>query len=283
MNINVSQIEKSAKNYKDVVNKDCFITGKKYDEYKVIFKDIIDEFNKSKEILENKSKISEQIIKEKEEENINDNNDINSNLESINNMINNGDNSENKNEINNENINNEEENNQKENSNLENKEINNSSKNINQNKNDDNNNSNIQEKKIKGKRTIDDWLNEMNSKIEILSETVSKNEEATNPSSSINIREEENNYEYISKKLQKINAEKNKKDLESVFKEMFDIDLDIKKLDRDLEQSLNNSGSNKISGKELKDLNKNLDNIINKLVKNLDLNGKVKENTFENI
>ena len=271
VNINVAQIEKSAKNYKEMVSKDCFMTGKKFDEYKLIFKDIIDEFEKSQNM-------NEQIIKEKDEENINENNDINNNLESINNMINNGDNSEIKND--NENNNNGEENNNKEIKDLENNEDNNNnSQNIKVNKNEEIDN----EKKKKEKRTIDDWLNDMNAKIEILSETVTKSEEANNPCSRINLREEENNYEYISKKLQKINAEKNKKDLETIFKEMYDIDLDIKRLDGNLEQSLNNSDNNKISGKELKELNKNLDNIINKLVKSLDLNGKVKENNLENI
>ena len=45
VNINISQIEKSAKNYKDIVSKECFMTGKKFDEYKEVFKDIIDESN----------------------------------------------------------------------------------------------------------------------------------------------------------------------------------------------------------------------------------------------
>ena len=274
VSINVSQIEKSAKNYKELVSKFCFMTGKKYDEYRVIFKDFIDESDKSKDNLNNTNKNNFETIKEKDEENINENNDLNNNLESINNMINNGDNSEIKNEINNENNNKEEENNKKE---IDNKENNNGNSNLNGSKNNKNGNNNIQEKKIKEKKNIDDWLNGINSKIEILSENISKNEEANNPGSSIKLREQENNYEYISKQLQKINAEKNKKDLETIFKEMYDIDLDIKKLDRELDQSLNNSSNNKITSKDLKDLNKNLDNIINKLVKNLDIKEIVSE------
>ena len=63
---------------------------------------------------------------------------------------------------------------------------------------------------------------------------------------------------------------------------MHEIDLNIRSMDNNLDQCLNNSEVDKINGKMLKDLNKALDNTINKLVKNLDLNGKLKENAFEN-
>ena len=145
-----------------------------------------------------------------------------------------------------------------------------------------NNNTNDEQKKKGEKRDIDSWLSDMNVKIELLSETVSKSTEANNSKTNININDEENNYEYIYKKLQKINAEKNKKDLETIFNEMHEIDLNIRSMDNNLDQCLNNSEVDKINGKMLKDLNKALDNTINKLVKNLDLNGKLKENAFEN-
>ena len=265
VNINIAQIEKSAKNYKDIVCKDCFMTGKKYDEYKEVFKDIINEFNKEKE--NNTNNNVNNAIKENNEENNNENynNDINNNLESINNMINQD----------NENNNNKQEKKVEEKNNLENN-------NKNSPVNNENNNTNDEQKKKGEKRDIDSWLSDMNVKIELLSETVSKSTEANNSKANININDEENNYEYIYKKLQKINAEKNKKDLETIFNEMHEIDLNIRSMDNNLDQCLNNSEVDKINGKMLKDLNKALDNTINKLVKNLDLNGKLKENAFEN-
>ena len=82
------------------------------------------------------------------------------------------------------------------------------------------------------------------------------------------------------KKLQKINAEKSNKDLETFFNEMHEMDLNIKTIDNNLEQCINNSENSKINNKLLKDLNKNLDSIINKLVKSLD---KTNENSIDNI
>ena len=282
VNINISQIEKSAKNYKDIVGKECFMTGKKFDEYKEVFKDIIDEFNNNENNTNNNIN-EEKIIKENNDENIN--NDINSNLENINKMINQDNEDNNNNEENkNEEIKNEE------NKNEENKNEENKNEEI---KNEENNNNEIEKNDIKedtkeekskkeDKKDIDKWLNDVNNKIEILTESLSKNSGANNSESNINIRDEENNYEYLYKKLQKINAEKNKKDLETIFNEMHEIDLNIKNMDKNLDECLNNSEVNKINGKILKDLNKNLENTINKLVKNLDLNGKIKENAFEN-
>ena len=273
ININVSQIEKSAKNYKDIVSKECFMTGKKFDEYKEVFKDIIEEFNNENNINNNINE--ENTIKENNDENINNNynNDINSNLESINKMINQD----------NEDNNNNEENKNEENKNeeIKNEETNNIENNDNEN-NDKKENIKIEKKKKEEKKDIDQWLNDVNKKIEILTESLSKNSGTNNSELNINIRDEENNYEYYNKKLQKINAEKNKKDLETIFNEMHEIDLNIKNMDKNLDQCLNNSETNKISGKILKDLNKYLENTINKLVKNLDLNGKIKENAFEN-
>ena len=306
VNINISQIEKSAKNYKDIVSKECFMTGKKFDEYKVVFKDIINEFNNNENNTNNNIN-EEKTIKENNDENINNNfnNDINSNLESINRMINqdnedNNNNEENKNEENKNEENKNEENKNEENKNEENKneenkneenkneENNNNENNNNENNNNENEKNNINENikdeknKKEEKKDVDQWLNDVNNKIEILTESLSKNSGANNSESNINIRDEENNYEYLYKKLQKINAEKNKKDLETIFNEMHEIDLNIKNMDKTLDQCLNNSEVNKINGKILKDLNKNLENTINKLVKNLDLNGKIKENAFEN-
>ena len=276
ININVAQIEKSAKNYKDIVSKECFMTGKKYDEYKEIFKDIINEFNKSKEENININN-SDNIIKESNNENINENsnNDLNNNLESINNMINEDNKEEKKNE----------ENNILENSN---ENTNNLLKSNNTEKVDENNNkesiNNVEKNKKEEKRDIDTWLTEVNEKIEKLSENISKNSESNNSNSSLNLRDEENNYEYNYKKLQKINAEKNKKDLETIFNEMHEIDVNIKNIDNNLDQCLNDSETSKSNGKILKDLNKSLDNILNKLLKNWDSNGKIKENsTLENI
>ena len=270
ININVSQIEKSAKNYKDIVSKDCFMTGKKYDEYKEIFKDIINEFNLEKEKSNNNN--IENIIKESNNENINENfnNELNTNLESINNMINGDNNEEKKTEENNnlENIN----------ENSDNKLENNKNEKE-ENNNKESNNNNVEENKKLEKRDIDGWLTNMNEKIEKLSETITKNDESNNSNSSLSLRDEENNYEYTYKKLQKINAEKNKKDLETIFNEMHEIDVNIKNIDNNLDQCLNNSETSKINGKVLKDLNKSLDNIINKLLKNLDVNGKIKENS----
>ena len=275
VNINVAQIEKSAKNYKDIVSKECFMTGKKYDEYKEIFKDIIDEFNKGKE--ENKNN-SENIIKESNNENINENsnNDLNNNLESINNMINEDNKEEKKNE----------ENNILANSNENNDNLlkSNNNEKMDENNNKESINNNVELNKKEEKRDIDTWLTDVNEKIEKLSENISKNSETNNSSSSLNLRDEENNYEYNYKKLQKINAEKNKKDLETIFNEMHEIDVNIKNIDNNLDQCLNDSEASKSNGKILKDLNKALDNVLNKLIKNWDSNGKIKENsTLENI
>lgn len=187
--INVSQIEKSAKNYKEIVSKECFTSGKKFEEY-------------------------------------------------------------NRNNINNSNV------------------------------NEENNNENKNEKKEK--IDIDGWLNDMNTKIESLGEIFSKNDEVSVNTNFV-LQNEESNYDAVLKKLQKINAEKNTKDLETIFNEMHDIDLNIKNIDNNLEKCINNSENSKTNNKVLKDLNKNLDNIINKLVKSLDLNEKANENSIDNI
>ena len=181
--INVSQIEKSAKSYKEIVSKECFNSGKKLEEY--------------------------------------------------NNSINNS-NNENENEVN-------------------------------------------EEKKEK--KDIDGWLNDMNAKIESLSETMTKSDEI-NANTNFTLQDEESNYDNLLKKLQKINAEKSNKDLETFFNEMHEMDLNIKTIDNNLEQCINNSENSKTNNKLLKDLNKNLDSIINKLVKSLD---KTNENYIDNI
>ena len=192
VSINVSHIEKSAKNYKDMVCKECFLSGKKFDEY-----------------------------------NINKKNDINNNEE----------------------------------------------KKDNENKED---------QKDKNSIDIDGWLNDMNTKIESLGEKYSKNDEES-VNNKIVLQNEDINYELLLKKLQKINAEKNTKDLETIFNEMHDIDLNIKTIDGNLEKCLNDSENYKANNKVLKDLNKNLDNIINKLVKSIDFNEKINDNSIENI
>jgi hypothetical protein len=181
--INVSQIEKSAKSYKEIVSKECFNSGKKLEEY--------------------------------------------------NNSINNS-NNENENEVN-------------------------------------------EEKKEK--KDIDGWLNDMNAKIESLSETMTKSDEI-NANTNFTLQDEESNYDNLLKKLQKINTEKSNKDLETFFNEMHEMDLNIKTIDNNLEQCINNSENSKTNNKLLKDLNKNLDSIINKLVKSLD---KTNENSIDNI
>ena len=198
ISINVSQIEKSAKSYKEIVSKECYTSGKKFDEY---------------------------------------NNTINSN-DNLNN---------------NENNNNDQEN------------------------NDENN-----ENEIKEKDNIEVWLNNMNDKIELLCDSMSKNDEM-NSSNNFALQDEESNYDNLSKKLQKINAEKNNKDLETIFNEMHEIDLNIKNIDNNLEQCINNSENSKANNKVLKDLNKNLDNIINKLIKTIGLNEKMNESSIDNI
>ena len=72
--------------------------------------------------------------------------------------------------------------------------------------------------------------------------------------------------------------------METIFNEMHEIDVNIKNIDNNLDQCLNDSESSKSNGKILKDLNKSLDNVINKLLKNVDIKGKIKENSsFENI
>ena len=262
--INVADIEKSAKNYKDIVNKDCFITGKKFEEYKEIFKDIINKYNNND--------------KEINEENINDNfinNDINSNLENINNMINqdnenNNNKEENKKELDEEN-NNIENIQEKENNNLEN----NKENNIKENENANVINNNKKEKEKRDIRDVDKWLSDMEEKIEKLADSLSKNNGSNSSESNINLRDMENNYDYTYKKVQKINAEKNHKDLESIFNEMHELDLNIRNIDNNLNQCLNNSDVNKINGKILKKLNQDLDNTIKKLMKNADIKGKV--------
>ena len=253
------------------------MTGKKYDEYKEIFKDIINEFNKSKEENININN-SDNIIKESNNENINENsnNDLNNNLESINNMINEDNKEEKKNE----------ENNILANSNENNDNLlkSNNNEKMDENNNKESINNKDEQNKKEEKRDIDTWLTGVNEKIEKLSENISKTSETNNSSSSLNLRDEENNYEYNYKKLQKINAEKNKKDLETIFNEMHEIDVNIKNIDNNLDQCLNDSETSKSNGKILKDLNKSLDNILNKLLKNWDSNGKIKENsTLENI
>ena len=269
--INVADIEKSAKNYKDIVNKDCFITGKKFEEYKEIFKDIINKYNNNG--------------KEINEENINDNfinNDINSNLENINNMINqdnenNNNKEENKKELDEEN-NNIENIQEKENNNLEN----NKENNIKENENANVINNNKKEKEKRDIRDVDKWLSDMEEKIEKLADSLSKNNGSNSSESNINLRDMENNYDYTYKKVQKINAEKNHKDLESIFNEMHELDLNIRNIDNNLTQCLNNSDVNKINGKILKKLNQDLDNTIKKLMKNADIKGKVLDNGLKN-
>ena len=270
-NINVADIEKSAKNYKDIVNKDCFITGKKFEEYKEIFKDIINKYNNNG--------------KEINEENINDNfinNDINSNLENINNMINqdnenNNNKDENKKELDEEN-NNIENIQEKENNNLEN----NKENNIKENENTNVINNNKKEKEKRDIRDVDKWLSDMEEKIEKLADSLSKNNGTNSSESNINLRDMENNYDYTYKKVQKINAEKNQKNLESIFNEMHELDLNIRNIDNNLTQCLNNSDANKINGKILKKLNQDLDNTIKKLMKNADIKGKVLDNGLKN-
>ena len=270
-NINVADIEKSAKNYKDIVNKDCFITGKKFEEYKEIFKDIINKYNNND--------------KEINEENINDNfinNDINSNLENINNMINqdnenNNNKDENKKELYEEN-NNIENIQEKENNNLEN----NKENNIKENENANVINNNKKEKEKRDIRDVDKWLSDMEEKIEKLADSLSKNNGTNSSESNINLRDMENNYDYTYKKVQKINAEKNQKNLESIFNEMHELDLNIRNIDNNLTQCLNNSDANKINGKILKKLNQDLDNTIKKLMKNADIKGKVLDNGLKN-
>ena len=271
VNINVADIEKSAKNYKDIVNKDCFITGKKFEEYKEIFKDIINKYNNNG--------------KEINEENINDNfinNDINSNLENINNMINqdnenNNNKEENKKELDEEN-NNIENIQEKENNNLEN----NKENNIKENENTNVINNNKKEKEKRDIRDVDKWLSDMEEKIEKLADSLSKNNGTNSSESNINLRDMENNYDYTYKKVQKINAEKNQKNLESIFNEMHELDLNIRNIDNNLTQCLNNSDANKINGKILKKLNQDLDNTIKKLMKNADIKGKVLDNGLKN-
>ena len=270
-NINVADIEKSAKNYKDIVNKDCFITGKKFEEYKEIFKDIINKYNNNG--------------KEINEENINDNfinNDINSNLENINNMINqdnenNNNKEENKKELDEEN-NNIENIQEKENNNLEN----NKENNIKENENANVINNNKKEKEKRDIRDVDKWLSDMEEKIEKLADSLSKNNGSNSSESNINLRDMENNYDYTYKKVQKINAEKNQKNLESIFNEMHELDLNIRNIDNNLTQCLNNSDANKINGKILKKLNQDLDNTIKKLMKNADIKGKILDNGLKN-
>ena len=269
--INVADIEKSAKNYKDIVNKDCFITGKKFEEYKEIFKDIINKYNNNG--------------KEINEENINDNfinNDINSNLENINNMINqdnenNINKEENKKELDEEN-NNIENIQEKENNNLEN----NKENNIKENENTNVINNNKKEKEKRDIRDVDKWLSDMEEKIEKLADSLSKNNGSNSSESNINLRDMENNYDYTYKKVQKINAEKNQKNLESIFNEMHELDLNIRNIDNNLTQCLNNSDANKINGKILKKLNQDLDNTIKKLMKNADIKGKILDNGLKN-
>ena len=269
--INVADIEKSAKNYKDIVNKDCFITGKKFEEYKEIFKDIINKYNNNG--------------KEINEENINDNfinNDINSNLENINNMINqdnenNNNKEENKKELDEEN-NNIENIQEKENNNLEN----NKENNIKENENTNVINNNKKEKEKRDIRDVDKWLSDMEEKIEKLADSLSKNNGSNSSESNINLRDMENNYDYTYKKVQKINAEKNQKNLESIFNEMHELDLNIRNIDNNLTQCLNNSDVNKINGKILKKLNQDLDNTIKKLMKNADIKGKILDNGLKN-
>ena len=201
--INVSQIEKSAKNYKEIVSKECFLSGKKVEEY-----------NRN-----NNNNIG--------------NNENNNNVNELNNIIN-------------------------------------------------NNNENEKQNEKKEKRDVDGWLNDINNKIEDLAEIYSKNDEI-NISTNFTVQNEESNYDILIKKLHKINAEKNTKDLETIFNEMNEIDLSIKTIDGNLDQCLNNSENSKSNNKLLKDLNKNLDNILNKLVKSMNLSEKSNENSIDNI
>ena len=262
--INIAEIEKSAKNYKDIVNKDCFITGKKFEEYKEIFKDFINK--------------NEENTKENNDNNVNDNyinNDINSNLENINNMIN-QDNEDNNNKEENK-KDSEGENNEKENNDLENNKENKEGENENQNEIN-----NKEENKKRDVRDVDKWLNDMEDKIEQLTYSFSKNDGTNTSEANINLRDMENNYDYTYKKLQKISAEKNKKDLNAIFNEMHELDINIRNIDNNLTQCLSNSDVNKINGKILKDLNQALDNTIKKLMKNTDIKEKILDNGMKN-
>ena len=199
------------------------------------------------------------------------NNDINSNLENINNMIN-QDNEDNNNKEENK-IDSEGENNEKENNDLENKEGENDDKNEINNK---------EENKKRDIRDVDKWLNNMEDKIEQLTYSFSKNDGTNTSEANINLRDMENNYDYTYKKLQKISAEKNKKDLNAIFNELHELDINIRNIDNNLTQCLSNSDVNKINGKILKDLNQTLDNTIKKLMKNTDIKEKILDNGVKN-
>ena len=345
--VNISQIEKSAKNYKNLVLKEFFDINKKFDEY--IYK-------KNKKSLEKKQ---EEINKEeyKQTENTNEDNQEKNHI-SINNLETNSENlniksntkEENKTdnnnlvteqiikEENNENKEGEKEENLDEKKEEKNEELkeenkddlkeekteekkeeekkeeekkeeekkeeekkeeikyeikdergnmteekeNKSKENNSENKkeiNDNNIELNEEEKRLK---SYNDWLNILNGKIEALGEKMN-NIEVQNLNKDFNFNEEEDNYQLTLKKIQKINGEKNNKDLETLFNEMHDLDDNIKKIDSNFEQYLNNSEGTKETNKIYKHLNKSLDNIINKLIKDFDTNDKAKENYYENI
>ena len=201
ISVNVSQIEKSAKNYKDIVSKECFNSEKKFDE-----------FNTKNNSLTTNIKEAKNNLNEENEKKIEENG---------------GENQDSK----------------------------------------------------KEKRDIDGWLNDMNTKIEKMNEIFTKSDE-TNVNINKILQDEENNYDILLKTIQKINAEKNSKDLETIFNEMHDLDDNIKNIDNSLEQCINNSESSKSNNKALKELNKNLDNILNKLAKSIDLTEKTSENSI---
>ena len=167
---------------------------------------------------------------------------------------------------------------EKENNNLEN----NKENNIKENENTNVINNNKKEKEKRDIRDVDKWLSDMEEKIEKLADSLSKNNGSNSSESNINLRDMENNYDYTYKKVQKINAEKNQKNLESIFNEMHELDLNIRNIDNNLTQCLNNSDANKINGKILKKLNQDLDNTIKKLMKNADIKGKVLDNGLKN-
>ena len=144
------------------------------------------------------------------------------------------------------------------------------------------NNNETEENKKRDIRDVDKWLSDMEANIVKLTDSLSKNNGANSSESNISLRDVENNYEYTFKKLQKINAEKNKKDLDTIFNEMHELDLNIRNMDSNLNQCLNNSDVNKINAKILKDLNQELDNTIKKLMKNSNIKEKLLDNGIKN-
>lgn len=124
------------------------------------------------------------------------------------------------------------------------------------------------EKKTVERKDIDEWLSEIGGKIDLLAETIQENEEQ-NKNNNVNLNEEENKYTESLEQLQKLNFDKINNS-QTYFTSMYHIDKSIQEISNNLDKCQINIEKSQSNDKILKDLDSQLDNIINRLVKDLE-------------